>query len=235
MNYLATMIAKVDPWTQADAETKAPSVIQRLKTKGVLSATNSRPVVYELSPHWYLDNLSNMPAYCETAPHLEARILQAFGKHCGPVPESEPAPAPEPARPSAVDQIAEQLDRLIRDTASEMADKRLKNLRYKVEDRAQALVNATNKVRALESQNRKLETRVDRLSDVIDEKNRVNAILQKRLNDIRHGSKRPGKTGGGTFALADLLHIEGRTGAVIDASGSARDVPKTETGADDGR
>lgn len=245
MNYLTTMIAKVGPWTQAEAEAKAPSVVHRMKKNGHITATRTRPAVYEVLSHFYIDNLAQMPVYAETAPDLADRILQKFGQHCGPAPEPSPEPAPSPTaetvapapaatttRSTAVEKIAEALNRIVGIAAQQTADEQVKEIRYSLEDKTQAFVNVTNKVRDLEHDKRKLSARVDRLEGIVEEKNRINAALQKRLNDALHGSRRPGSSGG-TFALADLLHVEGGkiAEAAIDGSEPARDLPPSEKGA----
>lgn len=231
INYLTTEIEKAGPWSQAEAEAKSPNVISRLKQRGHMVATMTRPAIYTLTPGFYLDNLSSMPAYAEIAPHLSGRILATFGKHCAAPtnPEADSAP---PARLATVtrisDRIAEQIKAFVEEAAGEVVDERVDKLVYQLEDKGQALISTTNKLRDLESQKRKLEARLDRLSQTIDEKNRVNATLKKRLNEVRHGSKRPGGNGGGRFALADLLHVEGKGEAitVIDGSESARDISR---------
>jgi hypothetical protein len=196
---LAHGIAKGGDWPHGEALQKAPAVITRLRRAEKLTATRTRPVVYAMAPRWYLDNLSNMPTYCETTPHLEERILRAFGKHCGFA--DDPAPAAD----------GDQPDPVAKRTAPPSGSEAAERLQYKLEDQGHALINAKNKIHDLESQNRKLRARIDRLAEVIDEKNRINATLQKRLNDARQGSKRPGGRGGGTFSLADLLHVSGKT------------------------
>lgn len=237
-NYLATEIEKVGPYTLEQALKKLPSVLHRLKGKEHLTKTPTRPAVYTMTPDYYIANLSKMPAFAETAPHLEERILRNFGDHCSsqdqeepkeepkPQEETQPAPTASVADPvpdvpvpdglsPAVLKVALSLDKIFRQVAKASAEHQNKAIIYSLEDKGQALVNATNRIRSLESQNRKLSERLDRLTHVVDEKNRINAALQKRLNDALHGSKRPGASAGGSFALAELLHVEGK--AIVDS------------------
>jgi hypothetical protein len=213
---LAHGVASGGVWTHGEALQKAPSVIARVRQMGLLGSTRTRPAIYSLAPQWYRDNAPQISAYCQMAPHLEARIRAAFGKYCGPAdvdqtvkpPEEKIYRDPAPALPS---------------TPSRSAAVDL--LKHRIEDQGLNLIHAKNRARDLEQQNRKLQARIERLSDVVDQKNRINATLQKRLNDIRQGSGQGNR--GGTFALADVVRVEGKA---IDASKAAPDLPKAEGG-----
>lgn len=252
ISYLTTTIDRVSDWTEDQAEAKARPIIQRLKSRGLLAVTPHRPAVYTVQPRFYLDNLAHMPTYCAAVPFLEERILHAFGEHCAPEikvpdpcsmqeappPAEAQAPAPPTQAPTApplktrkpvipLAQIAAEIEKAIKQAADQLAAERVKEYEYKLEDKAQAHINDTNKIRDLESQNRKLIQRVERLEEVVGEKNRVNAVLQRRLNDALHGSQ---NSAGGTFTLGELLRVEKKEDPTIDASNSGSDITKITAG-----
>lgn len=186
--YIAHEIAINSPWAHADALKRLPSVLTRSRLRQHIDATKTRPAVYAMRPRFYLDNLTNMPKYCDTVPGLSERIMQAFGRHCASSLQTKTSKAPDAVFDDYVDPI--------------------EDLQNRLDDKTQAYLNQTNRLRDLERQNKKLLARLALFEQKIDEKNRVNATLEKRLHDVIDGSRRPGSKGVGSFSLAELIQVE---------------------------
>jgi hypothetical protein len=205
VQYIAHEMGKIGIWKKKETLTKLRPVISRLMKKEFITSNKTRPVVYTMTEKFYLHYLYEMIEQTETAPHLENKIMQAYGRHCGPQiaetekPETAPAVEIKPEQKPPAAQAPEKPNAL----------QLLDDLRDIIDDKTRTIINAHQRNNDLERNINRLEARISRLTDIVDEKNRINAALQKQL-DIARKNQRDGIGGGSTFTIEEMAHGQER-------------------------
>jgi hypothetical protein len=211
IEYIIHEMEKCGPLSVANVRQSCYELINRLKKVGCITGSGTRPVVYTLAPDFYLYNLHNMINYTDAAPHLEQQIMLNFGKHCGPdrpvidvvrAPDEPPdkaavtskqtAPAPDPPAPAERPDLLQEISKL----------------KEKLDDHTRSIIFLKTRNDDLETKNERSNRLNGRLLEQIEEKQRKNANLQRRLRDAIVELQKMKHNRFGAFSLAELAHLK---------------------------
>jgi acetolactate synthase small subunit len=219
LEYLQSEVGKTGKWDRPNFKHTCYVFISTLKKRGLIVASHERPTVYSMTPDFYLYNVNHLIMFTDTAPHLEQRIMQKFAKHCGPDPEPKnETNAPEKTKTEPIKQSVEttapktvnpaETTIVLGEKERQQLEKEILKIKDKLNDRNLDIITLTSRNRDLENKVQKLNREIGRLTAKVDEKDRINSALQRRLNIARDELSKKKIRQDHSFSLGELAHIK---------------------------